>query len=280
MSHPVSVLFVSKLLGLLLLFCTAASAMAQEEKALYKLGLIVSGAKDNHLDQEVLDRTMEAFVHSRRFTMVERSQMKEVFSEKDFQLFLARDSQRLLDVMGLDLLGFVSYEVETASSNGKSPKLFTITVRLVDVRTGWILGALTSERSDSRVPSSTPREAARLLFQNIREAFPPFGYVVKVAGKEVVVDLGSEAGLKDGDVLEVVREEEQIIHPITGRPLPARLLTMGELKVVDISSELSTCWLKWSEAILPGDQVRLREKLSAFHRWLEKEQDPFENMAN
>jgi hypothetical protein len=252
---------LSKLLTLLLLGAIAAPAAAQGEKALYKLGLVLNGEKNHQLDGDVLNAVTQAFFESKRFTMVERKQLDSVFTEKDLQGFLGKGSQTLSDVLGLDLVGLVSYTAGTERQGAVSYEVFVLEVRLVDVKTGQILGTITSERPDAVLPASTVREAGRDLFQSIREAFPPFGYVVKVTGKEVVIDLGSDAGLKKGDELEIVREGEQIIHPVTGQALPAELVVVGVLKVVSASPQLANCKTK-SEAVTLGSTVRLKAKNS------------------
>ncbi len=93
----------------------------------------------------------------------------------------------------------------------------------------------------SMLPPVTPKEAGALLAESIREAFPPLGYVIQIDGKEIVVDLGSEAGLKEGDTLEVVEKGAQIIHPVTGEALDAPLKVIGELEVISTSPQMSIC---------------------------------------
>lgn len=258
---------LSKLLAFLLLVAVAAPGAAQGEKALYKLGLVLNGEKNRRLDGDVLNAVTQAFFESKRFTMVERKQLDAVFTEKDLQGFLGKGSETLSDVLGLDLIGLVSYTAETERSGAVSREVFVLEVRLVDVKTGQILGTITSERPDAILPPSTAREAGRDLFQSIREAFPPFGYVVKVAGRDVVIDLGSDAGVKKGDELEIVREGEQIIHPVTGQALPAELVVVGVLKVVSTSAQLANCKTK-AEGVALGSTVRLKAQNSMFKKGL------------
>jgi hypothetical protein len=260
------------LLALLLLVTLGTPAASQGEKARFKLGLLIGSKDDRRLDGDVLSAATEAFVSSRRFIMIERSQLDAVFTEKDLQEFLGKGNSALSDVLGLDLLGLVGYSSENSRlPGGASQPLFVIEVRLVDVKTGQILTTISSERPDLLRPPATPREAGRHLFQSVREAFPPFGFVIRVSGAEVVVDLGSEAGLQKGDILEVVREGEQIIHPVTGETLPSELIVIGTLKVVSTSPQLSTCRVKSGEASPQlGNPVRLKEQNSLLKRWIGK----------
>lgn len=276
---------LSPLLILLLLAAAAAPLAAQDEKPLYKMGLVLNNNKRNRdLDSDVLNAATRAFFDSKRFTMVERAQLDAVFTEKDLQGFLGKGNKELSDVLGLDMLGLVAYTVESKSMGGVNRTIFTLEVRLVDVKTGQILGSITSERPDYLTPPATPRDAGRGLFQSVREAFPPFGYIVKIDGENVVVDLGSEAGVQEKDVLEIVREGEKIIHPVTGEVLPSEMVVIGELKVLSTSAQLSQCKLK-SEGLMGrggkkalgqefnGKPVRLKEQNNSLKKWLGKGRD-------
>lgn len=256
-----------KLLALLLLVAVAAPLAAQGDKTRYKLGLVMNGEKNREFDGDVFNTVTQSFFESKRFVMVERKQLDAVFTEKDLQSFLGKGSDTLSDVLGLDFLGLVSYTVEDERSGGVSRRIVTLEVRLVEVKTGQIVGTITSERPDFVVPPSTVRDAGRSLFQSVREAFPPFGYVIRVTGKEVMVDLGTEAGVKKGDDFEVVKEGEQIIHPVTGEALPAELIVVGVLKVVSASPRLANCKTK-GEGIAVGSIVRLKGKNSMLKKGL------------
>jgi len=269
----------SPLLAICLLFAIAAPSVAQVEKSIYKLGLL-SGEKGKHyesdkerrLREEVLNAATDAFVAARRFTMVERNQLDAIFTEKSLQEFIGGQvNNKLTDVLGLDLVGVVGYTVSTSkSAQGEPVTKCIIDVRMVDVKTASILATLTSDRPSLVLPSSTPREAGKLLYQSIRDAFPPLGYVVSVAGKEVVVDLGTEVGLKDGDTLEIVQEGDQIIHPVTGKVLSAPMKVIGELKVVTASPQISTCKLKSKEEPPVASLVRLKGSNSRMLEWMDR----------
>lgn len=224
----------------------ASPAWSQVEKPIFKLGLILGGQKDHRLDGDVLDAATAAFVNSKRFTMVERRQLDAVLTEKDLQEFVGGQvNQKLTSVLGLDFIGIVGYTFDRVKGLDEVERnRLIINIRMIDVKTATIFATLESARTALASAPETPRDAGLVLFKSIREAFPPLGYVVEVEGKKVMVDLGSEAGVKDGDVLEVVREGKQIIHPVTGVPLPAAMEVIGELKVVSASSAMSSCKVK------------------------------------
>jgi len=264
---------------LLLPLAAAAPATAQTEKPQYKLGLI-SGEKNKNrsekekaIDADVLNAATDAFLAAHRFKMIERNQLGAVFTEKSLQDFIGgKVNNKLTDVLDLDLIGVVGHNVETnKSAKGEVSITWIIDVRLMDVKTASLVATVTSERASlqSMLPPATPREAGVLLADSIREAFPPLGYVVQINGKDIVVDLGTEAGLKKGDTLEVVQEGEQIIHPVTGQVLAAPTKVVGELKVVTASPQVATCKLKSGKGEIKS-LVRLKGTESLIYKLLKK----------
>jgi len=255
------------------MLCLAVPAPAEGEKSIYKLGLILGDEKQNkgHND-EAINAVTDAFVDSRRFTLVERKQLNAVLTEKNLQEFIGGQvNNKLSDLLGLDLVGVVAYNVEKIQSpEGKLVPNWILEVRLIDVKSAQVLSTLTSERA-SLLSSTTPREAGRRLFHSIREAFPPMGYVVRVDGKEILINLGSEAGVKDGDTLEIVQQGEQIPDPVTGQLLSAPMKVIGELKVLSTSPQISICKFKSKKGeVGPTTLVRLQGKSSLIIEWLSK----------
>ena len=273
-----------KLLPLLLLGLLGAAlpAVAQVEKSLYKLGLISQekekkneNDKEKRYREDVLNAATDAFLATRRFTMVERKQLDAILTEKSLQDFIGGQvNNKLTDLLSLDLVGVVGYTVETPKAPKGEPSVTKciIDVRLIDVKTASLLATVTSDRPDLALvmPSSIPREAGQILYKSIRDAFPPLGYVVSVNGKEVVVDLGSEAGVKTGDTLELLQEGKQIIHPVTGKVLSAPMTVIGELKVVTASPQVSTCKAKSKGEVPIASLVRLKGSKSLILDWASK----------
>jgi len=165
----------------------------------------------------------------------------------------------------------VDFTIDTQFTPGKLPeKTWILDVRLVDVKTAAIVTTITSNRP-SLLPTSTARDAGQRLFEAIREAFPPIGYIIQINGKEATIDLGSEAGLKEGDPLEIVQEGEQIIHPVTGQVLSGPMKVVGELKVASVTPQMSTCKVKKVQGDLKvGSLVRFQGKSSKIIDWINK----------
>jgi len=248
----------------LLLLAWAGAISAKD----ISLGLVLSDDKDRKLDAEILNETTEAFFKSRRFKLAERAELDAVIQEKGLQDFIGalngdNAAAGLEKLTGLDMIGLVTYSVERLTG---SLSRYWISVRLVSVASGDILDTVDSRREGLSEPT-TPHVAGENLFQNVRELFPPQGYIVRINGSEAVVDLGTEVGLKEGDTLEVFKEGDIILHPVTGKPLPGEEIVLGTLKVTRVSSQISTCKMKGSAGGL-GAQVRLKPKDQRFFKAL------------
>jgi hypothetical protein len=231
---------------------------------IYQLGLVMAEREDRRIEGDIVSATTNAFYESKRFVVIERAQLDKIFAERDLSDFINGSPGDLSNLEGVDMLGLVSYSVEQGAP-GTGQWNYYIDVRLTDVKTGQIVGNVSSRRDTFSEPT-TPHIAGRFLLQNVREMFPPEGYVVSITGDQVIVDLGVESGLQQGDTLEVIREGEVIFHPVTGKPLPAQEIVVGTLKVVDPANQMSTCKLPKASgkggqgAIDIADRVRLQPK--------------------
>jgi hypothetical protein len=259
------------LLTFLVLHLASTAIAAAQDNYRYKLGLVLAN-HDQPNGADILNAATNAFVDTHRFVVVERSVIAEVVTEKILQEFLdGNTNNKLSDTLRLDLLGIVNFTMYIKhKSKDETESTWVIDVRLVDVKTAEIKTTISSERF-RLLPATTIREAGRSLFRSIREAFPPAGYVVQVNGKEVIVDLGSAAGLKQGDRLEVFQESKPIIHPVTREVLATPMKMIGELKVTSVSLQMSTCKIKKAQgALRPGNPFRLQANSSILREWVHK----------
>lgn len=241
-------------LGFIALFAWNVPASAK----VYQLGLVMAEREDRRIEGDILSAATSAFFESKRFIVIERAQLDKIFTERDLSDFITGSPGDLSNLEGVDMLGLVSYSVENGVPG--AGQNYYIEVRLTDVKTGQIVGNVSSRRDTFSDPT-TPHAAGRFLLQNIREMFPPEGYVVRISGDQVIVDLGEESGIQKGDTLEVIREDEEVIfHPVTGKPMPAQEKVVGTLKVVDPANQMSTCKMPKASGIFVADRVRLQPK--------------------
>ena len=67
------------------------------------------------------------------------------------------------------------------------------------------------------------------------------GKVIKVSGANLYINIGSNWGVKVGDVFEVFRKGEELIDPDTGLPLGAEEEKVGEIEVVKVKEKYAVC---------------------------------------
>ncbi len=89
------------------------------------------------------------------------------------------------------------------------------------------------------------------------------GYVIRVDGDDVIVDVAAKVGAAEGDVLELWRPL-RLKHPVTGRVVTDRF-SIGRLVLKEVRSELSLAHAEGEleQAPLPGDVVVLGTKTPA-----------------
>ena len=73
------------------------------------------------------------------------------------------------------------------------------------------------------------------------------GMVADVSDGEVIINLGSNHGVKVGEVFYIYRKGKTIIDPATGQPLVTKEKQVGELVVTDVQATFSTCSIKSGE---------------------------------
>ena len=64
-------------------------------------------------------------------------------------------------------------------------------------------------------------------------------FVISIQGKDVHTDLGERNGVRPGVVVEVYRETEQVVHPVTGEVMGDAPLVIGRLKIIRVLEKYS-----------------------------------------
>ncbi len=85
-------------------------------------------------------------------------------------------------------------------------------------------------------------------------------YIVRVDGREVLTDLGMQSGVRVGERIVIYREDEEIIHPISGEALGVETRDLALAYISEVQEKMSRAVImEWFEetSILVGDRVRL-----------------------
>jgi hypothetical protein len=83
------------------------------------------------------------------------------------------------------------------------------------------------------------------------------GKIAKAAGGAIYVNVGAEAGIKEGDEFDVFRVAEQIKDPDTGEVLGANEMKVGRIKVIAVRGpRLSAATAISGSGFKPGDILK------------------------
>ncbi len=256
--------FLPYLLLLVLGTTVAAEAGAQD----LEIGLVLVQQGRDDLNTKAIQVASDAFLRSQRFTVVERQALDQVFQEKGLKGFIGdTEGADIGQTEGLDWIGLLSYTVEQDS--------YQLSVRMLEVRSAQVLHTINSDSGErgsrsfadrirttgarfvdqtvdqtlgAEVVDESFEAAGERLLENLLVTFPAQGYVIQLMDeREVVVDLGVEQGLREGDSLEVFSYGPSIIHPVTGREIRGPEIVQAVLTVRSVEAGLSTCRVKKAE---------------------------------
>ncbi|HHM04330.1 MAG TPA: hypothetical protein ENJ19_01125 [Gammaproteobacteria bacterium] len=155
------------------------------------------------------------------FHVTERNQMNKILAEQTFQLSGATDD----DVIAVGKL--LAVEWMAMGSINKLGNTLVMNVRLVDVEEARVKAAETVNANGEEGIQS----AIKLLVDKIAANVPLRGKVVKIKGKEIIVSLGRQDGVRPDSVLRIERMGEIYRDPASGRVLGRDRVNVATLRV-------------------------------------------------
>jgi curli biogenesis system outer membrane secretion channel CsgG len=119
------------------------------------------------------------------------------------------------------------------------------------------LGGGTTALEQSGLVAEAAYYAVKQLSKGMADVFPLEGYIIKVKGSEVLIDLNGEL-VNGGMKFEVLRVGEEIFHPITKKRLGQEVKKVGTIKVTETSDRFSYAKIvKGKKEIAVGDKIRM-----------------------
>ena len=88
------------------------------------------------------------------------------------------------------------------------------------------------------------------------EAVKIDGIVAAVDGGQIILNIGSGAGIKVGDQFEVIRVTKEIKDPATGEVIRRLTTTVGFIKATDVDAKSAVCVPVSGSGFQEGDHVR------------------------
>jgi len=219
------------------------------------------------VDLKMSDMLTTSLVKTARFEIVERNKIDKVFKEQNFGLSGMVDENTAAEVgklLGAEYVVFGSITSATRKDIDKFGYILVrievgIDVRAVNTTTGKILlsesaigvsesklvttadGVIVSGAVDyNSAYADASRDAISIAGRNIADLSPLIGFVLTVDPNQVLIDVGEEQGVRNGDTFVAFSVGDEIFHPATGKHIGWKKEVLQELKVVSTEKRMST----------------------------------------
>ncbi len=186
------------------------------------------------LGEIVLDKMITVLYNQARFEIMERDKLNKVLEEQTLGqtgIIDVTSAAQIGKGQGLDAIVLGSVAASTSGA-------ISIDARVIDTESAAIIVAqdIFSGSSDAQ----SVKNAVENLAKKITEDLPLIeGYVIKIDGESLILDVGRNGGLKKGMKCHVYREGKEIKHPITGEILGKETNILGELLCTEVFNKYS-----------------------------------------
>jgi len=186
------------------------------------------------LGEIILDKMITVLWNQDRFKVMERAALNQVLAEQSLGQTGVIDAATAAEIgKGIGVDAIVIGSVAASPSGALS-----IDTRVVDTESAAIIVAQDAYTGSSDAQSV--KNAVENLARKITESLPLIdGYIIKIEGEQLILDVGRNGGLKKGMKCVIYREGEPIKHPITGEILGKETTVLGEVLVTDAFEKYS-----------------------------------------
>ncbi|MBR2179618.1 MAG: hypothetical protein IJ862_04390 [Selenomonadaceae bacterium] len=220
---------------------------------------------------EIMETQLTRALHdSSNYTVVERNQLSTAMKEIGFQMTGAVDPNKTIQVgkmLGVQYSVISKVSVAELANNkdkiilgtllglgmggGTTPNMdkfvakIAVDIKFIDNETGEIvlMTQVKGEKggeSEESVLNEACKIAADDFLTQIQKKNPFTAMVLEAYGEEIYIDAGSNAGLHEGDILELFKEDAPIKN-MEGKIIAVRSTTLGRIQVKTVYDEYSIC---------------------------------------
>ncbi|MDO4935520.1 MAG: CsgG/HfaB family protein [Phascolarctobacterium sp.] len=261
---------------LTLMLSIAVSAFA--DKQIIAVWDIVNGSGNyvgNKVAQDFKAELTTALVNSGAFNVVERGQLKSVLREFSFQQSGMVDPATAVQIgkmsgAGLTFVGNVVTATVGHQDNFvyKSVKAkVKLNYKIIDNKTGVIKISEMVEGNSSVVDGqrvntellmyNAVKEAVEKVTAALTELNPVSACVIRTHEKWVYINVGSENGVKVGDMYGIYSEGNNLVDPVTGDILGTEEFHIDNMKIIKVMPKYSIGVRKNNKrAVFPEMKVR------------------------
>ena len=197
------------------------------------------------------DNLITAFVEQRRFNLIEREKIEAILSE------LKLSQTKIVDAATAAKVGKIA--VADAILMGtvfETKDSIEVLTRLVDTETSEIIETKDIFDQDKSLPNlRTLMEGLALKY---KQSFPLLeGIIIKKEGNAVLVDIGSNAKIREEMGVTLFRDGEVLKHPVTGKVLGSEPVELGEGKIEKVYEEFSNAAIRKGRP----ENIRIQDKV-------------------
>ncbi len=176
----------------------------------------------------LLDKLTTIFVNLNRFKVIERAQLEKILEEQKLGMTGVIDVSTAAQIgKGIGVDAVVCGSVVRAGNSA------TIDARLVDTESAAIVTA-----KDAFVKNISLAALNVMIAEvagRIKNDMPLIsGYVIKVEGDRLTLDLGSAHNVRKGMKCHVYREGEPIVHPVTNQVIGRAIVEVCEVQLQEV----------------------------------------------
>ncbi len=187
------------------------------------------GSAGNDLGNIVFDKLLTALFNQKRFKVIERNQLEKILDEQKLGMTGVIDASTAAELgkgIGVDaiILGSVSLTRSGAIS---------VDARAIDTESATIITA--HDAYSGNFDPQTLKSLVERIAVKFVQSFPLVeGLVIQKEYSNIMLDMGSDKGLKKGMKCVIYREGAEIKHPVTGQILGKDTKILGEISLNDV----------------------------------------------
>lgn len=207
---------------------TESSSLVGERLSLAVLPFESKGIGKELGQIDLFDKLVAAFVNTRRFKVFERAELQKILEEQQLGASGVIDistAARFGRGIGVDAVVVGSF---TEAGNSAS-----IDARLIDTETTAIISAKDAFSNSTSLSSLS--NMITEMASKVTEDLPiVYGYVIRVDGSKVIIDMGYTRGIKKGMKCHVYREGAPLVHPVTGEVISKTITEVCEIQITEL----------------------------------------------
>jgi hypothetical protein len=177
---------------------------------------------------DLFDKLVAAFVNTRRFKVFERAELQKILEEQQL------GASGVIDISTAARFGRgIGVDAVVVGSFTQAGNTASIDARLIDTETTAIISAKDAF-SNSTSLSSLSNMITEMADKVTADLPIVYGYVIRVDGSKVIIDMGYTKGIKKGIKCHVYREGAPLVHPVTGEVISKSITEVCEIQITEL----------------------------------------------